>query len=137
MAVGLAATTLANKWLDTINNTAGAAGTSFAVAAGTFIELHTADPGAAGTTAVSSTTLRKTLAWSAASAGSKAITATLPSWTSWAGTNGEVVTHVAVFDAITAGNFLFSAALTASKTVNTGDTLNLTSLTFALTPIAA
>jgi hypothetical protein len=63
----------------------------------------------------------------------------VPSWASWAGTNGEVVTHISFWDASTAGNFLCSIALTASKTMGTGDTLNLTSggTTVTLTPIAA
>ena len=61
-----------------------------------------------------------------------------PSWAAWGGTNAEVVTHISVWDnTTTAGNFLFSAALSSSKTVNTGDTLNLTALSYALTPIAA
>lgn len=130
MAVGLAATTLANKWLDML------AGTAFTAPAASAIKLHTGDPGSAGTANASSVTTRPTVTWSAASAGSKAMSNT-PSWASWAGTNGEVVTHISGWDATSAGNFLFSAALTASKTVNTGDTLNLTSLTFAFTPIAA
>jgi len=47
------------------------------------------------------------------------------------GANGQIITHVSVWwDAATAGNFLYSAQLTASKTINTGDTLNLTSLTW-------
>jgi hypothetical protein len=131
MTVGFAATTLANKWLDML------AGTAFTAPTNTFVKLHTADPGAAGTTAASSVTTRPQITWSAASAGSKAITTTLPAWTSWAGTNGEVVTHISVWDASTAGNFLFSVALTASKTVNTGDTLTLSTLTVSLSPIAA
>lgn len=130
MTVGLAATTLANKWLDML------AGTTFTAPTTCAVKLHTGDPGAAGTTNASSVTTRPTVTWSAASAGSKSMSNT-PSWASWAGTNGEVVTHVSAWDATTAGNFLFSAALSASKTVNTGDTLNLTSLTFAFTPIAA
>lgn len=130
MAVGLSAANLANKWLDMLG------GTAFTAPATTAVKLHTADPGAAGTTAPSSVTTRPALTWSAASAGSKSISGT-PSWASWAGTNGEVVTHVSVWDSTTAGNFLFSVALTASKTVNTGDTLNLTSLTVSFTPIAA
>lgn len=130
MAVGLAATTLANKWLDML------AGTAFTAPTTTAVKLHTGDPGAAGTTNASSVTTRPAVTWAAASAGSKASNNT-PSWASWAGTNGEVVTHISVWDATTAGNFLFSAALTASKTVNTNDQLQLTSLTFAFTPIAA
>lgn len=131
MATGLAATTLANKWLDMFSGAVFTAPTCY-------VQLHTGDPGAAGTANVSSTILRKQLTWSSAAAGSKSIAATLPSWTSWAGTNGEVVTHIAVFDQLAAGgNFLFSCALSASKTVNTADTLNLTALTFAFSPIAA
>lgn len=40
------------------------------------------------------------------------------------GANYGTVTHVGVFDALTAGNLLWHGALTASKTVNDGDTLN-------------
>lgn len=130
LAVGLAATTLANKWLDMLGATA------FTAPATTYVQLHTAIPGAAGTASVSSVTTRPALTWAAASAGSKAITTTLPSWATWAGTNGEVVSHISVWDNSSGGNFLFSAALTASKTVNTGDTLNLASLSISFTPIA-
>jgi len=129
MAVGLHAVNLANKWLDML------AGTAFTAPTSTNVKLHTADPGAAGTTAASVETDRKAATWAAASAGSKAINNT-PSWASWdAGT--ETISHIGVWDDITAGNFLFSAALTVAKQVQNGDTLNLTSLTFAFTPIAA
>ena len=130
MAVGLHGVNLANKWLDML------AGTAFTAPAASAVKLHTGDPGSAGTANASSVTTRPTVSWNAASAGSKSMSNT-PSWASWAGTNGEVVSHISGWDATTAGNFLWSAVLTASKTVNTGDTLNLTSLTFALTPIAA
>lgn len=129
MTVGLAATTLANKWLDMLS------GTAFTAPAGSFIKLHTADPGAAGATAASANTTRVAATWSAASAGSKAMSNT-PSWASWA-SGSETLSHISSWDASTAGNFLFSAALTASKAVTNGDTFSLTSLTFALTPIAA
>ncbi len=131
MASGLAATTLANKWLDMLGATA------FTAPANTYVQLHTGEPGAAGTTAVSSNTTRVLIAWAAASAGSKAIQATFPAWANWAGTNGEVVTNISVWDALTTGNFLYSVLLTASKTVNTGDTLTLTSMSVSFTPIAA
>lgn len=131
MTAGLHAVNLANKWLNMLS------GTAFTAPTNTYAELHTADPGSAGTTATSSVTTRVIFAWGAASAGSKAIGATLPAWTAWAGTNNEVVTHVAVWDALTSGNFLYSYALTASKTVGTGDTISLTSHSFAITPVAA
>lgn len=133
MAVGLSIANLANKWLDMLG------GTAFTAPASTFVKLHTSagDPGSAGAGNASSVTTRPAVTWAAASAGSKAANGTLPSWTNWAGTNGEIVRYISVWDNATAGNFLFSAQLTADKTVNTGDTLNLTSLTFALTPVAA
>lgn len=131
MAVGLHAVNLANKWLDMLGATAFTAPTN------TYVKLHTADPGAAATNAPSSVTTRVILAWAAGAAGSKSIQATFPVWASWAGTNGEVVSHISVWDNLTAGNFLFSAALTTPKTVNTGDTLTLTSLSVSFTPVAA
>jgi hypothetical protein len=130
VTVGLHAVNLANKWLDML------AGTAFTAPSTTAVKLHTGDPGSAGTANASAETTRKALTWSAASAGSKAITTTLPSWTSWS-VGTETITHISCWDSTTAGNFLFSAALTTSKTPTNGDTLNLTALTFAFTPIAA
>lgn len=129
MAVGLAATTLANKWLDMLGATA------FTAPAAAYVKLHTADPGSAGATAASANTTRVAITWSAASAGSKAMSNT-PSWAAWA-SGTETISHISVWDASSAGNFLYSVALTASKTVNNGDTLNLTSHQFSLTPLAA
>ena len=130
MAVGLHAANLANKWLDML------AGTAFTAPTNTWCKLHTADPGASGATAASAETTRKQFTWSAASGGSKSIAATLPQWASWsAGT--ETISHISVWDASTAGNFLYSFALTTSKQVTNGDTLNLTAHTISFTPIAA
>lgn len=134
MTVGLSAVNTANAWLNVLR---GASAATFTGVTTLFMQLHTADPGASGTTAVSTAGSRQALTMAAASAGSQSATTTFPSWTSWAGTNGEVVTHVSVWSASSAGTFYYSAALTASKTVNTGDTLNLNSLTVSLTPIAA
>lgn len=130
MTAGLSAVNLANKWLDMLGASAFTAPTNV------YVKLHTADPGASGATAASANTTRVVLAWSAASAGSKAITATLPSWATWAA-GSETITHLSLWDAITAGNFLGSVALTASKPMTNGDTLNLSSLSVGLTPIAA
>src|SRR5260221_409705 len=131
MASGLAATTLANKWLDMLG------GSAFSAPANTFVQLHTGEPGAAGTSNVSSVTTRPAITWAAASAGAKAIAATFPAGPNWAGTNGEVVTNISVWDASTSGNFLFSVLLTLAKTINTGDTATLSSMTMTFTPIAA
>lgn len=50
--------------------------------------------------------------------------------------NWGVITHMAVYDASTAGNLLFYAALTTSKTVNNGDaapSFAAGALTFSMT----
>lgn len=130
MTVGLHAVNLANKWLDMLGATAFTAPTN------TYMKLHTGDPGSAGTANASANTTRVVLAWSAASAGSKAITSTLPSWASWAA-GSETISHVGVWDHLTAGNFLYSFALTASKSITNGDTLNITSHSISFTPLAA
>jgi len=129
MAAGLHAVNLANKWLDML------AGTAFTAPAAASVKLHTGDPGAAGTALASAEVTRKTIVWSAASAGSKSMSGTL-SWASWAA-GTETITHIGVWDALTAGNFLYSVALTTAKQVTNGDTLQLTSHSFALSPIAA
>ncbi len=97
------------------------------------VRLHTGDPGAAGTTNASAETDAKTVTFNAASAGSMSLSASV-SWTAWdVGT--ETISHISVWDNNT--TFKRSAALTASKTVNNGDTLTLSTLTVAKTPIAA
>ena len=132
MAVGLHAVNLANKWLDML------AATAFTAPSSANVKLHTnaGDPGSAGTSNASAETARKALTWSAASAGSKVIAATLPSWTSWAA-GSETIAHISVWDNISAGNFLYSFTLTTPKAVTNGDTLNLTAHTISLTPVAA
>lgn len=124
MAAGISAT-LANDWLNTLRNTSY-------VEAAIYVGLHTGNPGTVGTTAVSSVTTRPAITFGAAAAGAMSLSNT-PTWSSWAGTNGEVVSYVSVWDANTAGNFLFSAQLTASKTINTGDTFTLSTFTVTFT----
>jgi hypothetical protein len=130
--VGLSAVNFANKVLDHMLRQAAST-----APAGLFTQLHTADPGSVGTTAVSSVTTRPTTTFSAASAGSCALAATFPAWTSWAGTSPETVTHFTLWSASSAGTFLASLVLTASRTVQTGDTLTWSSGSVSLTPIAA
>lgn len=91
--------------------------------------LHNGDPGSDGTANVSSTTTRKATTWAAASGASVSANGTLPSWTSWSGTNGETETDVSGWDASSAGNFQGFAPLSASVVMNTGDNLSLTAIT--------
>lgn len=125
MATGLASAT-ANSWLNTLR------GTAYSVAT-VFVQLHTADPGAAGTTAVSANTTRNALTWNAASGG----TMTLSSLAAYTMTATETITHISIWSASTAGTFIASGVLSASKAVNSGDTLTFNTLTASLTPLAA
>jgi hypothetical protein len=134
VTVGFAAVATANAWLNVLR---GSSAATFTAVTTLYVQLHTGDPGSAGSANVSSVTTRPAVNFAAASGGSMSATSTLPSWTSWAGTNGEVVTHISVWGASSGGTFYYSVVLTLPKTVNTGDTLNLTSLTVAITPIAA
>jgi hypothetical protein len=128
VTAGLAATTLANNWLNMLR------GTAFTAPAAEYVKLHIGDPGAAAATNPSAVTTRVVVTHAAASAGSISLTGTPPSWTM---TATETITHISVWDASSAGNFLYSAALTASKAVVNTDTLTLNTLTVSLTPIAA
>ena len=129
MTVGLSAVNTADKLLNTIGRT----GTTF-TAGSLYVKLHTGDPGATAATAASAVTTRYAVTFSASSAGSMALTSMGGTWSM---TATETISHISLWDAATAGNFLWSVALTASKSVVSGDTLSLTSLTLAFTPIAA
>lgn len=101
---------------------------------GTYIQLHTANPGEAGTNAPSLNTARLIVAFGAASGGvcSWAGTAT---WSLWPGAaNGETITHFSIWTSGTpgAGNCLGSGALSPSWQMFTGESFKLTALTWAL-----
>ena len=125
MALGLAAAT-ANARLNTYR------GTNL-TGVNVFVKLHTGDPGAAGTANASAVTTRNAITWNAPSGGSM----TLSALASYAMTTSETISHISFWDASTAGNFLESAALTAGVPVINGSTLTFSTLTVALTPIAA
>jgi hypothetical protein len=129
MAVGLSAANAANKWLDNITRT-GAAPTAGTV----WVRLHTGDPGASGTSNSSAVTTRSAATFGSAASGGVGTMTNTPSWSM---TTTETISHISLWDASTSGNFLWSGALTASKAVSNGDSLNLSSLTLAFTPIAA
>jgi hypothetical protein len=126
VTVGAAPAT-ANAWLNVLR------GTTYTGLAGLFVKLHTGDPGAAGTANASAVTTRNALTLAAASGGSCA----LSSLAAFAMTATETITHVSLWDAASSGTFIASGALTASKTVASGDSLSLTTFTVSVTPIAA
>jgi len=109
---------LKNELLDAVVN-AG----SFAVTT-VYVSLHTADPGGTGANEVTGGSYsRKSASFGAATGGAASNDAqidftAMPSCT---------VTHVALWDAATSGNVLWEGALTASKVVNSGDTVSFAS----------
>lgn len=123
MTVGLVASVV-NGWLD---------GT-FATAT-CWAKLHTGDPGAAGgTAAAAGDTTRKQATMAAASGGSKAASASVGPWTN--GGTSETISHISLWTASSAGSVNGTAALTASQAWVSTNTLTLTSLSVAITPIA-
>lgn len=135
MTIGFSGTNFLNAALNTLGNGASA-GTTFTAFAGSYIKLHTGDPGAAGAgnAAVGSTT-RVAQGFAAASGGSKAGNGTAPVWTN--GGTGETISHISLWDASTAGNFILSGALGASQAWASTNTLTLTAITVSFTPVAA
>jgi hypothetical protein len=94
-----------------------------------YVKLHTGDPGETATSNAATETTRKAASWSAASSGSIATDATIE-WTNVSTT--ETYTHWSLWDASTAGNALWTGALSASAAVTAGDTFQITSLTLSL-----
>jgi hypothetical protein len=114
MAVGISSYA-ANALFNAIGNN-----TSFAVAT-CYIQLHTADPGASGTTSVATETTRKSVSFGAAASGAIANDADI-TWTSIAGS--QDATHFSLWDASSAGNFLGSGTITANA-YTAGDTFTI------------
>lgn len=119
---------LADKWL------AWLAGNAETAPSGLYIALHTGDPGSSGTSNAAGVTTREQLTLGTAASGAIAAVSTFPSWTSWpGGSTGEVITDISIWDASTSGNFLDSIQLSSSVTMDTGDTLDLSSLSISFT----
>lgn len=123
MTAGIAVS-YANSALDTIGTAAG------------FAQLHTGDPGAAGTANPSSVTTREAVTWALAANGAKSIS-NQPSWGTWAGTSPETITHVSFWTLASGGNFVTSVALVSPVTITTGNPLDLSSQQITIGPLAA
>jgi hypothetical protein len=115
---------LENKVLDHVlgNTTYTPAGTLY-------VGLWTADDGLEAGTITSEVSggsyARQSVTFGAASSGSasNSATVTFPAATA----NWGTVTHVAVMDASTGGNVIFHGAVTSSKTIESGDTFQISS----------
>ena len=113
--------------LKILDHTTGRA--AWTIPTNVYVKLHTGDAGEDGTTNAATETTRKVAAWSAASSGSIATSATLE-WTNVAAT--ETYTHWSLWDDVSAGNCLWTGALSSSAAVTAGDTFQITSLTLSL-----
>lgn len=133
MTVGVASAK-ANAYLNVLRNTSDSA------IATVDAKLHTGDPGSAGTSNVSQNTTNSgkssAIVWSAASGGSMSYSSggLFSAVAGLSSPTTETVTHLSLWNSST---FIWSVALSASKSISNGDTLQITSLTIAFTPIAA
>lgn len=103
--------------------------TAWTIPSNVYVKLHTGDAGEDGTSNAASEATRKVAAWATASSGAIATSATLE-WTNVAAT--ETYTHWSLWDALTAGNCLWTGALSSSAAVTAGDTFQITTLTLSL-----
>ena len=89
-----------------------------------YIGLFTAAPGetGGGTEVSGGSYVREAVTFTVS--GNLATNSAAVEWPTATGTWGTI-THVAVFDALTSGNMLVYATLTASKTISTGDVLRI------------
>lgn len=115
---------LENKLLDhTLRNTA------YTQPSALYVGLFTADTGLEANSPSAEVSggsyARKAATFAAASGGSASTSATITFDAATA--NWGTITHVAVMDAATAGNVLFYGAVTSSKTIETGDTFQISS----------
>ena len=111
-------------------------GSAFASApTSTFVQLYSQDPTDAGS-ATGALYTRVAVAaggWTRGTGGAGTLTNTAAITITSSAASGATATHVAVFDTITGGNMLFAGALTASRTIATGDEVKFNASALALT----
>lgn len=107
------------KVMDALFNNASPAAIQLAAR---HIKLHTGDPGEDGTSNAAGETTRQSITSAATSNGVFTSTNDL-TWTNVS--TSETYSHVSLWDDATAGNCLWTGALTAPKAVNAGDTFTI------------
>lgn len=119
---------LENKLLDHSLGT-----TAYTAPSAVYVGLFTSDPTDAGTgTEVSGGSYaRQEATFGAASGGSASTSATVtfPAATA----NWGTITHIGIYDASSSGNLLYHGAVTTSKTIETGDTFQISSGNLTIT----
>lgn len=89
-----------------------------------WIQLHTADPGVAGATAVAGNSTRKQPTWAAASGGSVTTSADI-NWTDAEVDTAETYTFFTLFSLSAAGVFGGSGTVTANAVASAGDSFSI------------
>lgn len=107
------------KLLDLVFNATAYSGQSTV-----YVKLHTGDPGEDATSNAATETTRQAATFGAAASGAVASDADI-SWTDVS--TSETYSHISLWDASTAGNPLWTGALSASKAVTAGDTFTIAS----------
>jgi hypothetical protein len=116
-------------------------GSAFAstLTGGTWVQLYTADPTDAGlhTGAYLARVNVAANGWTRGTSGAGTLTNTSTITVTTNAASAATVTHVAVFDVVTAGagNMLFYGALSASKSVATGDEVKFNASGLTLTVV--
>lgn len=104
--------------------------TAYTAPAAVYVGLHTGSPGddnsGANEVSTSGTAyIRKAASFGAASGGSASTDATITF--DAATSNWGTISHIGIYDAESGGNLLFHGAVTTSKTIETGDTFQISS----------
>lgn len=108
---------VANSFLDAV-----ARATAYSEA-GVWVKLHLGDPGSAGTSNAAAETTRQQVTFGSAASGRAISNTAAVEWLNVSTT--ETYTHISLWDASTAGNFLGRDDLSSSAAVTAGDTFRI------------
>jgi hypothetical protein len=96
-----------------------------------YVQLHTADPGTAGTTSISvGSTTRVAVTFGTAASGTTTMTTSNPQWTN--GGTSETITAISIWSAATSGTYVSSGSLTSSQAWASGNIIQLSSLSISI-----
>ena len=116
MAVG-ASTTVVNALLAAITN-----GTTFTTYTNPYVQLHTGNPGSAGTSNVAGESTREQMTGTFVVSGGSTTNPVAVNWTSVS--TAETYTDVSIWSAVSSGTFLASGTITANA-VAIGDNFSI------------
>lgn len=109
-------TTLANALLNAVLRN-----TSYTSPSTVYVALFNGDPASSGTEATGGSYARQAVTFAAPSGGSVSNTANV----TFTNMPAMTVSYVAIYDSLTGGNRLYSAAAASSKVTNSTDTLTI------------